>query len=338
MAHARFIVRSVGPLVTIQDRGRHGFLRYGVPESGPMDRDAFEIAHAALGYCASRAAIEVSLGGIDLECVEGSVTLAVAGGGFAIALDKMVLSSWAVVNVGAGSRVTIRPGSWGSWTYVAFAGRLKVDAWLGSYSTHASSGFGGGRITTGQSLAIEDAKLNEERVREIDCPAWIRPRTQFDVVFGPQDRYFSEKKCELLVSESFALTDAFDRMGVRLSGPRLEPDATLDMPSQPIAFGSIQVSGDGVPTVLLADHQTTGGYPKIATVVSDQVGGLVQHRSRSLISFRRVEPEAAIQELRERREHVATFLASLRAKPTTLLHRLMSVNLIDGVTSGAPEA
>ena len=129
MAHARFIVRSVGPLVTIQDRGRHGFLRYGVPESGPMDRDAFEIAHAALGYCASRAAIEVSLGGIDLERVEGSVTLAVAGGGFAIALDKISLSSWAVVNVGAGSRVTIRPGSWGSWTYVAFAGRLKVDAW-----------------------------------------------------------------------------------------------------------------------------------------------------------------------------------------------------------------
>jgi allophanate hydrolase len=221
---------------------------------------------------------------------------------------------------------------------VAFAGRLKVDAWLGSYSTHASSGFGGGRIATGQSLEIEDAKLNEERVREIDCPAWIWPRTQFDVVFGPQDRYFSEENCELLVSESFALTDAFDRMGVRLSGPRLEPDATLDMPSEPIAFGSIQISGDGVPTVLLADHQTTGGYPKIATVVSDQVGGLVQHRSRSHISFRRVEPEAAIQELRERREHVATFLASLRAKPTTLLHRLMSVNLIDGVTSGAPEA
>jgi allophanate hydrolase len=157
-------------------------------------------------------------------------------------------------------------------------------------------------------------------------------------VFGPQDRYFSKEKHELLVSESFALTDAFDRMGVRLSGPRLEPDAVLDMPSEPIAFGSIQVSGDGIPTVLLADHQTTGGYPKIATVVSDQIGGLVQHRSRSQISFRRVQPEAAIQELRARREQVAVFLASLRAKPTTLLHRLMSVNLIDGMTSGTVEA
>jgi biotin-dependent carboxylase-like uncharacterized protein len=338
MARAIFAVRSVGPLVTIQDRGRYGFLRYGVPESGPMDRDAFEIAHAALGYDADRAAIEVSIGGIALECVEGSVTLSVAGGGFSLTLDKMALGSWAVVNVRAGSCLTIRPGHWGSWTYVAFVGRLKVGAWLGSYSTHASSGFGGGRVATGQSLEIEDAELREERVREIDCPTWARPRTQLDVVLGPQDRYFSREKQEQFVSEAFTLTDAFDRMGVRLSGPRLEPAAALDMPSEPTAFGSIQVSGDGVPAVLLADHQTTGGYPKIATVVSDQVGGLVQHRTRSQISFRRVEPQAAIQELRARRKHLATFLESLRAEPTTLLRRLMSVNLIDGVTSGAPEA
>jgi allophanate hydrolase subunit 2 len=103
------------------------------------------------------------------------------------------------------------------------------------------------------------------------------------------------RKARTPFSKPFALTDAFDRMGVRLSGPRLEPEAALDMPSEPTAFGSIQVAGDGVPTVLLADHQTTGGYPKIATVVSDQVGDLVQHRSRSQISFRRVEPDAALQ-------------------------------------------
>jgi len=338
MARARFAIKTVGPLLTIQDHGRYGFLRYGVPESGPMDRDAFEIAHAALGYDPGGAAIEVSLGGIALECVEGSVTLAiVVGGGFTITLDKTAVGSWSVVNVSAGSSVTIRPGPWGSWTYVAFTGRLVANAWLGSCSTHASSGFGGGVITKGQLLEIEDAELREERAREIVCPAWAKPRTQVDVVFGPQDRYFSEEKRERLASEPFALTDAFDRMGVRLSGPRLEPDAALDMPSEPAVCGSIQISGDGVPTVLLADHQTTGGYPKIATVVSDQVGGLVQHRSRSQISFRRVEPEAAVQELRARREQMTVFLASLRAKPTTLLHRLMSVNLIDGVT-GASDA
>ena len=335
MAPARFVVRSVGPLVTIQDRGRRGFLRFGVPSSGPMDRDAFEIAHAALGYDSPGAAIEVSLGGLALECVEGAVTLAVAGGGFSLTVDKSAMNAWAVVSVRAGSSLTIRPGSWGSWTYLAFAGRLKAAAWLGSVSTHAPSGFGGGRITVDQSLEIEDAELREERVREVPCPAWARPRSQLDVVFGPQDRYFSKEAREHLVSQPFALTEGFDRMGVRLSGPSLAPDAALDMPSEPIAYGSIQVSGDGAPTVLLADHQTTGGYPKIATVVSDQITGLVQHRSRSQISFRSVAPEAAVQEFRMRRQHVEAFLTSLRANPTTFLERLMSSNLIDGVTSGA---
>src|ERR1700722_13772770 len=248
MAPARFVVRSVGPLVTIQDCGRRGFLRFGVPSSGPMDRHAFEIAHAALGYDSPGAAIEVSPGGLALECVEGAVTLAVAGGGFSLTVDKSAMNAWAVVSVRAGSNLTIRPGSWGSWTYLAFAGRLKAAAWLGSVSTHAPSGFGGGRITVDQSLEIEDAELREERVREVPCPAWARPRAQLDVVLGPQDRYFSKEAREHLVS-------------------------------QPIAYRSIQVSGDGEPTVLLADHQTTGGYPKIATVVSDQIAGLVQHRS-----------------------------------------------------------
>jgi biotin-dependent carboxylase-like uncharacterized protein len=338
MAWAGLVVRSVGPLVTIQDRGRRGFLRFGVPASGPMDRDAFEIAHAALGCDSPCAAIEVSLGGLALECVEGAVTLAVAGGGFSLTVDKSAMGSWTVVNVRAGSSVTVRPGSWGSWAYLAFAGRLKAKAWLGSVSTHALSGLGGGTLTVGQTLEIEDAELREERAQEISCPAWARPRAQLDVVFGPQDRFFSRETRERLISQPFTLTEGFDRMGVRLSGPSLTPDAMLDMPSEPIAYGSIQVSGDGVPTVLLADHQTTGGYPKIATVVSDQIAGLVQHRSRSQISFRSVAPEAAVRELRIRRQHVETFLASLRAKPTKLLDRLMSSNLIDGVTSGESES
>src|SRR6185437_768321 len=109
MARAIFAVRSVGPLVTIQDRGRYGFLRYGVPESGPMDRDAFEIAHAALGYDADRAAIEVSIGGIALECVEGSVTLSVAGGGFSLTLDKMALGCQSASNFAPRSASKIAP-------------------------------------------------------------------------------------------------------------------------------------------------------------------------------------------------------------------------------------
>jgi allophanate hydrolase subunit 2 len=124
-------------------------------------------------------------------------------------------------------------------------------------------------------------------------------------------------------------------MGVRLAGLSLRLNATLDKPSEAISRGSIQVSGDGVATVLLSDHQTTGGYPKIATIVSGHLDGLAQQRSRSQITFTSIAPAVAVESARTRRHLQREFLANLRAKPTTLAQRLMAANLIDGVISGA---
>ncbi len=335
MPAAIFAVASVGPLVTIQDRGRPGFMRFGVPASGPMDRGAFEIASAALGSSGDSPAIEISMGGLALECVEGAVTVALAGGGFLVSIDRAMHGSWIVATIHAGSRLTVRPGPWGSWTYLAFAGKLKAKSWLASCSTHASSNLGGGRLTVGQRLEIEDAEIREERAGEIPCSVWSRPRAEINIVLGPQDRFFPPEALDLLLSRPFALTDAYDRMGVRLAGPSLRPSAKLDMPSEAICRGSVQVSGDGAATVLLADHQTTGGYPKIATVVSDQLDGLAQQRSRSQITFASIAPAAAIESVRACHRVQRDFLANLRSKPATLAQRLMAANLIDGVVSGA---
>lgn len=107
------------------------------------------------------------------------------------------------------------------------------------------------------------------------------------------------------------LTDAYDRMGVRLSGPPLPPNAPLDMPSDPVVRGSVQVAGDGVATVLLADHQTTGGYPKIATILSNDLDGFVQLRSRNPVRFEAITAAAAISALRTRRAAQATYLSKL---------------------------
>jgi biotin-dependent carboxylase-like uncharacterized protein len=334
MTAAVFVVSSVGPLVSIQDRGRPGLMRYGVPASGPMDREAFEIANAALGNQPVATAIEISMGGLALECVEGAVTVAVAGGGFLVSIDQATHGSWIVATMRAGSRLTVRPGPWGSWTYLAFAGKLKAKSWYGSCSTHAASNLGGGRLTAGQRLEVEDAEVREQRAGEIACPVSSRPRTEIKVVLGPQERFFSQEAIDVLLSRPFALTDAYDRMGVRLAGPSLRLNSVLDMPSEAISRGSIQVSGDGVATVLLSDHQTTGGYPKIATVVSSQLDGLAQQRSRSQITFARIAPAAAIENVGTRHHFQQAFLANLRAKPTTRAHRLMTANLIDGVVSG----
>ncbi len=314
MARASFVVVQAGPLVTIQDRGRPGLMRFGVPTSGPMDRMAYEIAQAALGERSPGAAVEISVGGLTLECVEGSVTLAIVGGGFAVSLGRISLGSWFVATIRSGARLAIRPGLWGSWTYLAFAGRLQAAAWLGATATHSISGSGGGQLKAGQRIEIDDADIREARSGELACPVWARPRDDVKIVLGPQDRFFPPDAIESLLNSPFKLTDSYDRMGVRLAGPLLKPTAKLDMPSEPIARGSIQVAGDGVATVLLADHQTTGGYPKIATAISDQLDGFTQLRSRQTVRFSAVTPASANAAVRTRAAIRARFLERLRAK------------------------
>jgi allophanate hydrolase len=312
MASAIIEIVQAGPLVTVQDGGRTGLMRYGVPASGPMDRGSFAIANAALGNPDGAAGIEVSVGGLSLDCVEGGVTVALAGGGFRVTIDGHEHPSWIVASLAAGMRLTIRPGLWGNWTCLGFAGRLDATSWLGSVSTHGPSGFGGGKLMAGQRFVVADAERREERVGELDCPVSARPRHTVKVVLGPQDRFFSPETIETLLSAPFTLTDAYDRMGVRLAGPSLKPDAVLDMPSEPIARGSIQVSGDGVPAVLLADHQTTGGYPKIATIIADHLDGFAQLRSRAQVAFSAISPQAAVEAARTRRLSQARYLARLR--------------------------
>ncbi|WP_205911768.1 biotin-dependent carboxyltransferase family protein [Rhodobacter sp. SGA-6-6] len=310
MAEAVFSVVHAGPHVTVQDGGRPGLMRYGVPASGPMDRMSLRIANAALGNPPGQAGIEVSLGGLVLDCRSGAVTLAVVGGGFIVGAGERTLGSWQVLTVRAGERLTIRPGPWGNWTCLAFAGQLQAPCWLGSRATHVTSGLGGGRLLAGQELTIAGAEVRERGERRIPCPIWARPRAAVRAVLGPQERCFAPGAVELLTSAPFRLTDAYDRMGVRLHGPQLETTA-LSLPSEPILRGSVQVSGDGVATVLLADHQTTGGYPKIATLIGEDIDGFVQLRPHDFARFRLVSPEEAVGIARHRARQKAAWLATM---------------------------
>ena len=312
MTTARFRVTHAGPQVTVQDAGRPGLMRFGVPASGPMDRSSFAIANAALGNPPGQAAIEVSRGGLGLECLDGAVTVAIAGGGFIVQAGVHKAGSWAAVTIRAGETLTLRPGPWGSWAYLAFAGNLQAGKWLGSRATHGPSGLGGGVLAVGQTLQIAGVSLRPEREGRIACPVWARPRHILRCVAGPQDRFFSAQTLAAFGSSTFALTDAGDRMGVRLRGPALNPEAALWVPSEPIVRGSVQVSGDGVATVLLADHQTTGGYPKIATVISDDIDSFVQCRPHDLVTFAMIAPGAAIAVARSHHRAVSGFLDRLQ--------------------------
>ena len=333
MPDATFAVVHAGPLVTIQDYGRSGFARFGVPRSGPMDRLSFDIANLALGSQRRSTVIEVSAGGLTLECKTGEASFAVFGGGFNVSVGTQKFPSHRVARIEAGQKLTIQPGKSGNWTYLAITGHLRANEWLGSAATHSMSGFGGGAIQSGAKLEVSHPEVRESREGEIPLPASNRADGEVDVVLGPQDRFFDAESIDNLKTGTFNLTNAFDRMGVRLKGPELVPSAKLDMPSEPIVRGSIQVAGDGVATVLLSDHQTAGGYPKIATVVSDDVDRLVQLRPADTLSFNVVSPEDAIKRVRARHNARVKYMESAAKGHGSLLYRLLNENLISGVVA-----
>ena len=330
MSDVEFSISFAGPLVTFQDIGRPGNMRYGVSASGPMDIVSFEAANAVLGNETKQTAIEISLGGLILQCHEGSITLAITGGDFLIEYQGQKISSWTVLTIQKGERLSIRAGKSGSWAYLAFSGKLNVKDWLKSNSTHSTSGFGGGVLKTGQKFTLTDASNQANRIGPILKPSF-NTNDLIHAVLGPQDQYFMNTAIEIFSDSIFKVSDNYDRMGMQLTGPKLELKSALSIPSEPVVKGSIQVSGDGIPTILLADHQTTGGYPKIATVISSDINRLVQFRSNQSVEFILISSNEALQKTRKLLDMKEKYLQKISISRGTLEQRLMSENLIGGV-------
>ena len=330
MSDVDFSISYAGPLVTFQDIGRPGNMRYGVSASGPMDIVSFEAANAVLGNETKQTAIEISLGGLILQCHEGSITLAITGGDFLIEYQGQKISSWTVLTIQKGERLSVRAGKSGSWAYLAFSGKLNVKDWLNSSSTHSTSGFGGGILKTGQKFTLKDASNQANRIGPILKPNF-NTNNLIHAVLGPQDQYFMKTAIKIFSDSIFKVSDNYDRMGMQLTGPKLELKSALSIPSEPVVKGSIQVSGDGIPTILLADHQTTGGYPKIATVISSDINRLVQFRSNQSVKFVLINSNEALQKTRKFLDMKEKYLEKLSISRGTLEQRLMSENLIGGI-------
>jgi len=330
MSDVEFSISFAGPLVTFQDIGRPGNMRYGVSASGPMDIVSFEAANAVLRNETKQTAIEISLGGLILQCHEGSITLAITGGDFLIEYQGQKISSWTVLTIQKGERLSVRAGKSGSWAYLAFSGKLNVKDWLNSSSTHSTSGFGGGVLKTGQKFTLTDASNQENRIGPILKPNFYT-NDLIHAVLGPQDQYFMKTAIKIFSDSIFKVSDNYVIMGMQLTGPKLELKSALSIPSEPVVKGSIQVSGDGIPTILLADHQTTGGYPKIATVISSDINRLVQFRSNQSVKFVLINSNEALQKTRKFLDMKEKYLEKLSISRGTLEQRLMSENLIGGI-------
>jgi biotin-dependent carboxylase-like uncharacterized protein len=335
--NATLTIIAAGPGVTLQDAGRHGYLRYGVTAAGPMDAQAMATANLAVGRPEGATAIEVSLGSIEVSAEGATLPVAIAGGSFDVTLDGQRLPSAVRLALAPGARLRVRAGSDGAWCYLAVGGTIDVPPMLGSNATHTRSALGGidGRaLAAGDVLPLRDLGACDSGAAALTAPWLARSDEPIRVILGPQDDYFSKAQIDTFGRARWTVSNRSDRMAYFLDGASITPENGLGIVSDGIVMGAIQVLGDGRPMVLMADRQVTGGYPKIATVIAPDLGRLAQLRPGEPVRFAVTTIEEAVKARQAARALLDAPIEATPLRKELNAEALLGANLISGVSGG----
>ena len=315
---AQLHVLRPGLLTTLQDLGRFGFQRFGMPVSGAMDTSALRLANRLVGNQDHAAALEVTIKGPEIR-FETSAVIAIAGADLSPLVDGKPVQNWVTLHIQRGGILTFGQRRTGARAYVALAGGFDTPKVLGSRSTHIRSHTGGihgralmkGDKLTGGRPATSRAKLVGKEVPDSLRPAYS-PNPTLRAVLGPQAEHFTPEAVETLISSRFTVSPHADRMGYRLTGPRLVHVASPDIISDATPFGAVQVPANQQPILLMADRQTTGGYPKLAVVISADLPLAAQLIPGNTVAFKLVEVAEAQVSSRELRQRIDAGLPPVR--------------------------
>jgi biotin-dependent carboxylase-like uncharacterized protein len=338
-------VLAPGLMSTLQDLGRRGYQHLGIPVSGALDPVALSAANTLVGNPPGTGALEIAYHGPTLAVEAESVRFAFAGG--AAAIDSLAgedptrarrIPPLQSVRLGKGERLRVGGLAGSAVGYLAVEGGFDATPVLGSQSTYMRAGLGGfaGRpLRAGDVLPLRQSRAKEggeSRLPSLN----LAPPGVVRVVLGPQDDHFSERGRRTFLESIYTVSPSSDRMGMRLHGAALEHSDGSNIVSDGIAPGSIQVPGNGLPIVLLADRQTTGGYPKIATIIAADlpaVGRLVPGAKVAFTAVSVADAEAAHRRL-------ATDLAALPRQIVAVgphqaldVTALLDTNLVGGVVN-----
>lgn len=336
------LVESPGLFTTLQDLGRFGQQNLGVPVSGALDAVALRIANALAGNPEPIGALEIRGAGPVMRVEADSVRIAL--GGTTAVLEVLgestrVVPGWHSVRLVRGDVFRVGPLRDTATCTCAVEGGFAVPALFDSQSTYVRGrlgGFGGRALRAGDKLPLTLPVAPERGELRLDGRPPYGAGDAVRVVLGPQERHFTEAGIATYLDSTFTISNQADRMGLRLDGPALEHAAGHDIVSDGIATGSIQVPGTGLPIILLADHQTTGGYPKIATVTSVELPRLGRMRPGETLRFQAVTVEEAEAARRAQEKEILRLIdgfASVREDPQLDSATLLAANLISGVVS-----
>lgn len=314
-------VLKPGMLTTVQDLGRYGAQRYGVVASGAMDAFAARVANVLVGNAAGEAVLEMTIIGAALQ-FEKDALIAICGGDFQPTIDGAEVPQWRAVLVRTGCTLKFAHAVAGSRCYLAICGGIDVPELMGSRSTYLRANLGGheGRaLQAGDRLKarVAGSGLTERLSRSLGnqpfaavsptvYPGLLPHYSQeplIRITAGRHYELFTEESRDQLLREPFKVTPQSDRMGYRLQGPQLQLTEPLEMISEAVSFGTLQVPPDGNPVALMADRQTTGGYPKIAQIASVDLPVMAQLAAGADIHFELITLEEAESLAFERELH-----------------------------------
>lgn len=308
-------VLNSGLLTTVQDLGRIGYQQFGVSVSGVMDPRSTAIANILVGNEEGEAVLECTMMGPHLQ-FDRANCIAITGGDLGPTLDGQPIPSYRAIQVGAGQVLRFTAPKQGCRAFLAFAGGLDIPPVMGSRSTYMKAkigGFQGRKLEKGDKLPFRapKAQLKNLNIRFLS-PEFV-PRSEYTlrVIPGPQDDYFTQEGMDTFLNQIYTVTPEFDRMGCRLDGPVIQHKAGGDIISDGIAFGAIQVPSAGKPIVMLADRQTTGGYTKIANVISVDFRILAQLKAGDNVRFQPVSISFAQEALLAQRAALKTLRSAL---------------------------
>jgi biotin-dependent carboxylase-like uncharacterized protein len=336
------LVQSPGLLTTLQDLGRFGQQNVGIPVSGALDPVALRIANALVGNPEPIAALEIRGTGPVIRVEADSVRIALAGTTAVLEVlgeAPRMVPGWRSVRLVRGNVFRVGSLRDTATCYCAVEGGFAVPALFDSQSTYVRGrlgGFDGRALRAGDKLPLALPVAPERGEMRLDGRPPYGAGDGVRVVLGPQERHFTEAGIATFLNSSFTISNQADRMGLRLDGPVLEHAAGHDIVSDGIATGSIQVPGTGLPIILLADHQTTGGYPKIATVASVDLPRLGRMRPGETLRFQAVTVDEAEAARRAQENEILRLIdgfAQVREDPRLDSATLLAANLISGVVS-----
>ena len=336
-------VLTPGLSTTVQDMGRPGYQRFGVPTSGALDPLSLRAANLLAGNEPETAGLEITYSGPTFIVDADSVRLAFAGGSALIQVYddgapsiKKRLRPLESARLCRGQVVQVGPVHNAAVLYLAIEGGFDIPPVMGSVSTFVRGALGGleGRaLRAGDKLPLMRNEVSQ-RIEQRFPPGLLKAQRSFRIMAGPQANHFAPNALQLLCDGEYTIEPASNRMGMRLGGSSLRHAREYDIASDAIAPGSIQVPGTQKPIILLADRQTTGGYPKIATVISADLPALGRARIGSKISFEVVTAEAAMDARRVLMAQISgmnALLTPLSIDTEEITARLHNDNLVSGV-------